>query len=123
MPGQNGSITDVLAVGTADRNGRLIHNQDYKGGHFIITATTKAGATVTNVVTLEALVPGTTATFYTLLATTPISTGTVVLKIYPGLSTDANLRANDVLPEWFRVRTTSGTTGTLSLSVDANLVV
>lgn len=121
---QNGSISNVLALGSSDRAGRLIHNQDYRGGHFLIQNSTAAG-TVTNKVTVEALVPGTTGTFYTVAATTDtgFSDGVVtVLRLYPGLSTATNV-VNGVLPEWFRVRTTSATTGAGNLRVHVNLVL
>jgi hypothetical protein len=120
---QNGNITKALAAGTADRSGRLIHNRDFRGAHFIVTGTSKAGATVTNVYTIEGLVPGTTGTFYTILQSAALGVATTRLRVYPGLSTAANLVANDVLPEYFRVRSTSGTTGTLNSYVDVNLVI
>lgn len=122
---QNGSIANVLAAGSSDRNGRLIHNQDYRGGHFLVETSTSAGATVTNVVTIEGLVPGTTGTFYTVAASSalnPADSSVTVLRIYPGLSTAAGV-FNGVLPEWFRVKTTSATTGARTLAVHANLVI
>lgn len=121
---QNGSITDALVSGSSDRAGRLIHNQDYRGGIFVVQGATAAG-TVTNVITVEGLVPGTTGSFYTVFASTalaPADNASVAVKIYPGLSTAANV-FNGILPEWFRVRTTSGTTGTRTLRVHANLVI
>jgi hypothetical protein len=91
----------------------------------LVQASTAAGATVTNVVTVEGLVPGTTGTFYTVFvssALNPADSSVTALRLYPGLSTAANV-FNGILPEWFRVKTTSGTTGTRTLRVHANLVV
>lgn len=121
---QNGSIIDVLSAGSSDRSGRLIHNQDYRGGHFLVQTSTAAG-TVTNVITVEGLVPGTTGTFYTVFASSaiaPADASITALRLYPGLSTAAGV-FNGILPEWFRVRTTSATTGARTLRVHANLVI
>lgn len=125
MPAQNGNLI-ALTAGSSDRSGPIIHNQDYRGGHFLVKASTAAGATVTNVVTIEGLVPGTTGTFYTILASSalnPADNAVTVLRVFPGASTLANQRANDVLPQYFRVRTTSATTGTRTLTVGVNLVI
>ena len=122
---QNGSIINALVSGTTDRAGRLIHNEDYRGGHFLIKTSTTAGATVTSVITIEGLVPGTTGTFYTILASSalnPADSSVTRMTVYPGISTGA-LRSLDVLPEYFRVRTTQATTGVRTLSVQANLIV
>lgn len=121
---QNGSITNILPSGSTDRAGRLIHNQDYRGGHFVVAAATAAG-TVTNVITVEGLVPGTTGTFYTVFASSalaPADNANVAIQVYPGMTTAAN-KFNASLPEWFRVRTTSGTTGARTLAVHVNLVI
>ena len=121
---QNGQII-ALTAGSSDRNGPIVHNQDYRGGHFTIRTSTAAGVTVTNVVTIEGLVPGTTGTFYTILATSalnPADSSVTRLTVYPGISTGVG-RSLDVLPQYFRVRTTSATTGTRTLSVGVNLIV
>lgn len=121
---QNGSIINALTAGSSDRQGRLIHNEDYRGGHFLVRTSTAAG-TVTNVVTIEGLVPGTTDTFYTIFASSalaPADSSVTRLTVYPGISTGVG-RALDVLPAYFRVRTTSATTGARTISVDVNLVI
>lgn len=122
---QNGSVIGALPSGSSDRSGRIIQNQDYRGGHFLIRTSTTAGATVTSVVTIEGLVPGTTGTFYTILASSALnpSDNTVTrLTVYPGISTGVG-RSVDVLPAAFRVRTTQATTGVRTLSVDVNFVI
>lgn len=122
---QNGSIISALASGSGDRNGRLIHNEDYRGGHFLIRSSTTAGTTVTHVVTVEGLVPGTTGTFYSILTSSARALGdssVTRLTVYPGISTGVD-RTLDVIPVWFRVRTTSATTGLTTFSVDVNLVL
>ena len=123
---ENGSIIGALVAGTTDRNGQLIHNEDYRGGHFLIRTSTTAGATVTSVVTIQGLVPGTTGTFYTILASSalnPADNSVTRLTVYPGVSTALTGFENDIIPVYFRVTTTSATTGARSLSVDVNLVV
>lgn len=123
---QNGSIINALVAGTTDRNGRIIHNEDYRGGHFLIRTSTTAGATVTSVVTIEGLVPGTTGTFYTILASSalnPADASVTRMTVYPGVSTALTGFENDILPAYFRVKTTSATTGARTLSVDVNLVI
>lgn len=57
-------------------------------------------------------------TYYTILASTAsAATGTVTLKVYPGLPNTANVSSNEVLPDLWRVTVThsAGTNFTYSL--------
>lgn len=97
-------------------------NDCYRGGHFIINISSAQGSTASAVFTIEGLVGGTTGTFYTVLASTPLTAeATVRLQVYPGLSTDANLRSNDFLPAKWRVSVDHTGAGTLKYSVGASL--
>lgn len=95
----------TLFTSAADaQNTPVFTNDCYRGGHFIIRLTSAEGSTAATTFTVQGLVPGTTGTFYTILASTPATAeGTVTLKVYPGLSTDANAVANDFLPARWRL--------------------
>lgn len=105
-----------------DLTSPLFTNDCYRGGHFVISISSAQGSTASVVFTVQGLVGGTTGTFYTVLATTPLTAeGTVRLMVYPGLSTDANLRANDFLPAKWRLNADHTGAGTLKYSVGASL--
>lgn len=91
-------------------------NTGYRGGHIIIDVTAVSGSP-----SLTFTVQGYDATSgktYTILASAAItSTGTTVLKVYPGLTAAANAAANDVLPDNWRVNVTHGTSDSVTYSV------
>lgn len=117
--------TQTAIGGTSgDLNTVLQTNEDHRGGHFTINITSAQGSTSSATFTLQGLVPGTTGTFYTILASTPLTAeGQTVLKVYPGLSTDANAVANDVLPYVWRVNVDHTGAETLAYTIGASLVV
>jgi hypothetical protein len=59
--------------------------------------------------------------YYDILATTALNaTGTVVLRVYPGLTASANVTVNDVLPRMWRVKyVTGGTTPNVTATIAA----
>lgn len=107
---------------TGSGNSPIFTNDAYRGGHFIIRLTSAAGTTAATTFTVQGLVPGTTGTFYTILASTPATAeGTVTLKVYPGLSTDANAVANDILPARWRFNVAHTGTQLNRYSIGASL--
>lgn len=62
--------------------------------------------------------------YYTILqSTASAATGTVVLRVYPGLTASANLVANDVLPRTWRARVVHSASGSFTYTLGASLVV
>lgn len=117
--------TSILpsAARTAAAVSPAVNNHRYRGGHFAVRVTAKAttGAAITP--TIQGLVPGTTGTWYTVLAGAAIaSTGTTILKVYPGIAVSANVSASDVLPRVFRVSVAAGSTASVTYTVNAALV-
>jgi len=84
------------AIRSADHAVRVV-NTHGKACHLVVDMTVVPGVdTVT--VTIQGRDP-TSGKLYTILASTAlVATGTVILKVGPGLPVTANLSANDVLP-------------------------
>jgi hypothetical protein len=60
-------------------------------------------------------------TYYTILASTAsAATGTVTLKVYPGLPNTANVSSNEVLPDLWRVTVTHSAGTNFTYSMVAN---
>jgi hypothetical protein len=60
-------------------------------------------------------------TYYTILASTAsAATGTVTLKVYPGLPNTANVSSNEVLPDLWRVTVTHSAASNFTYSIVAN---
>ena len=97
-------------------------NEGYRGGHFIVDVSSRASSTQFVKVTIQGAVPASTR-YYTVLASTLLSTGRTVLKVYPGLPGTANAIANDVLPHTWRVNSTLASTGSIKYGVSAHLIV
>ena len=112
---------------TADRASAIQVNDGYRGGQFVLNMTTRASTDAGPVLTVQGVVPGTTGTFYTLLASTAIGTGSTadaqvaVLHVAPWVSTAANARAAFALPHRYRVITTYSSTTDTTYSVGVTL--
>lgn len=112
---------------TADRTSSLIANKHYTSGQFAVNITARASTDAGPVVTVQGLVPGTTGTFYTVLASTAIGTSstsdavTELMHVGPGWSTLANKRAATILPSQFRVISTYSSTTDTTYSVGVHL--
>lgn len=64
----------------------------------------------------------TSGKYYTLLASAAlVGVGTTVLRLYPALTAAANLVANDVLPECWRLNVAVGTADSVTYSVGVSL--
>lgn len=96
-------------------------NYDGKSLHLVIdcTAVTSSPSVVFTLQGKDAI----SGKFYTILASAAIvGTGTTVLRVGPGLTTAANLVANDVLPRSYRVIATHGNSDSITYSVGMSIV-
>lgn len=109
------------AARTATVNGDDQYNLGYRGLHLVIDVTA-AAATPSVVFTVQGK-DRTSGQYYTLLASAAITgTGTTVLRVYPGLTASANVAANDVLPECWRVIATHADADSITYSVGVSLL-
>jgi len=93
-----------------------------KGIVVVIDTTVLPGADVSNVFTIQGKDP-ISGKYYTILASAVIAgLGTVILRVYPGLTAAANLVANDVLPAQWRVIVVAGNGNSATYSVGASLI-
>jgi len=105
----------------ATTNSPDIGNLGASGVHIIIDVTAVT-ATPSVVPTVQAKDP-VSGEYYTLLVGAAITaTGTTVLKVFPSATAVANLAANDIVPELFRILMTHGDADSITYSVSANLV-
>ena len=105
----------------ATTNSPDIANLGANGVHVVIDVTAVT-ATPSVVPTVQGKDP-VSGKYYTLLVGAAITaTGTTVLKVFPSATAVANLAANDIVPELFRVIMTHGDADSITYSVSANLV-
>lgn len=106
---------------TATNNSGDLTNSQHKGCHVIIDVTA-ISATPSVVPTIQGK-DSVSGKYYPLLAGAAITgTGTVILKLYPGLTDAANLVANDILPSKFRILMTHADADSITYSVGVSLV-
>lgn len=112
----------IPAVRAATNNSAEQTNLTYRGVHVVVDVTAVPGIdTVTPKIQGHDAVSG---KYYDLLVGAPIvATGTVVLKLYPGITAAANLAVSDVLPPVWRVVMTHSAASNFTYSVGANLVL
>lgn len=120
----NRTVTALALLNvTASQNGSDLDNMSANSAHVVIDITSITGTAPTATFTVQGkcLVSN---KYYTILASTALNaTGTTVLKIGPGLTAAANLVANDVMPNAFRVIcTTGGTVTDLDATVSVSLI-
>lgn len=112
----------ALAARTGASKSETYSNPDYKGLHLLINVTV-AGASGGITPTIQGY-DDFTQTYYDLLVGPAITTtGTKVLKIYPGIATVVGGAANDFLPQKWRVSMAVGDTSSFTYSVTANLQI
>ena len=105
-------------VSTGTYLGPDIDCLDRTGLLVFINITAISGTTPTYTVTVEGKDP-VSGTYYTILASAGLNaTGMTVLKIYPALTAAANLVANDILPQTFRIKAVvAGTTPSVTATI------
>ena len=108
----------VSAARTATVTGGDHKNLVYRGLHLIVDVTVNAAGTLTPKIQGK----DGNGIYYDLLTGAAITTtGTNVLKIYPGLPGTANAIANDFLPSVFRIIITASDANSVTYSVSYNL--
>ena len=109
------------AARTATVTGTDQFNLGHRGLHLVIDVTA-----VTATPSIVPTIQGKSATgiYYDILVGTAITaTGTIVLKVYPGIGAVAGGAASDVLPAVWRLLLTHADADSATYSVAANLVV
>lgn len=105
----------AASVNTADQL-----NPSGKGAVVVIDVTTFTSGTYT--FTVQGRDPA-SGKYYTILASAALgATGTVVLRIYPGLTAAANLTVSDVLPTAWRVSAAGAATPNMVFSVGVMVI-
>lgn len=95
-----------------------VRNKGYRGAHVIINITDDTGTSITP--TIQGYNP-TTDSWYDILVSTALNTtGTTVMKVYPGIAAVANGAASDFLPFLWRVSVAVGAADNLTYSIAAN---
>jgi hypothetical protein len=112
-------VATASTVNLADQT-----NYFHKGVVVTVDITAISGTSPTFTVTIEGK-DAISGKYYTVLASTALNaTGTTVMKVYPGLTASANAVANDVLPNVWRVKYTSGgTTPNVTATIAAAMQV
>lgn len=105
----------AATVNTADQL-----NQSGKGAVVIVDVTAFTSGTYT--FTVQGRDPA-SGKYYTILTSAALgATGTVILRIYPGLTAAANLTASDVLPTAWRVSAAGAATPSMTFSVGVHVI-
>ena len=96
-----------------------IVNYSYRGLHLVINVTSVPGTD-----TITPKIQGVANDIsYDILIGSPISTtGLTIIKIYPGISAIANVSANDILPNKWKVIMTHSAGTNFTYTVTANMV-
>jgi hypothetical protein len=118
----NKNITVLAsAARTTTTNSADQKNTDYRGVHVVVDITAVPGVeTVTPKIQGKDALSG---KYYDILVgAAQVATGTVILKVAPGLLAAANTVANDALPIDWRIVMTHSAAGSFTYSVGANLV-
>jgi hypothetical protein len=121
MSSQNITALALVARATSI-NGNDLDNTSSIGATVVIDITAITGTTPTATFTVEGK-DEVSGKYYTILASTALnSTGTTVLRIYPGLTAAANSVASSLIPKIFRVTCTiTGTTPAVTATVGVAL--
>jgi hypothetical protein len=96
-------------------------NTNYRGIKVVLDMTTVGAGSVT--LTIQGKDP-TSGKYFTLLAGAAVTTNvTNVYTVYPGLTAVANVTANDVLPNTWRILVTANNANPATYSVGASLLI
>lgn len=114
----------TLTAASAGINGTDQLNVNHRAMLLFINVTAITGTTPTLTVTIQGR-DKTSGQYYTILQSAAISaTGLTVLRVSPNLASVANLVAQDLLPDTWRVITAiAGTTPAVTATIAASLVV
>lgn len=108
------------AARVATTSSSVCTNYQHRGAHVVVNVTAVPGVdTVTP--KIEGYDPNTDTYYDLLVGAAKVDTGTVILKVYPGIPASANLAASDFLPTMWRVTMTHSGVGSFTYSVSVNL--
>ena len=93
----------------------------HSGAHIIIDATVDP-ATASVTPTIDGFDPASGKWYNILTGAAVTAVGTTVLTIHPWITASANVKANDFLPEVFRVVMTVADTDSLTYSIGINYI-
>lgn len=99
----------------------VVNANGARGVHLVIdvTAVTSTPSVTPTIAGYDAL----SGKYYTLLVGSAIaSTGTTVLKVYPGIATLANGAASDVIPNQVQISMAHGNANSITYSVGIHLI-
>lgn len=122
MAATNADVTiATLAAAAVTTNTADMTNPLHRGVKVVVDVTAITGTTPSLVVTIQGK-DVKSGKYFTILASASLTaTGTVVLTVYPGAATSANVSANDVLPATWRVlMTIAGTTPAVTATIGAS---
>lgn len=111
------------AARTATVIGADQKNDVHRGILVAVDVTAVPGVAPSLVVTIEGK-DRESGKYFTLLTSAAITAvGTVLLRVYPGLTPVANLTASDLLPTFWRVSVAAGNANSATYSVGATLFI
>lgn len=123
-----GNENPVLIPGdtyTATQASSTVTNVNARGAHIVVTIASVSGAEITvRIQGLDPFPPDTPSNWYDILVSNPItSTGTTILKVYPGINTVPNGASSDILPWQWRVLIEHADANDIEYAISANMVV
>ena len=131
---RNSSVASLIAnvASTASRNSPPQDGSRWKGVHVVVHVSTASSTGINLTPKVQGWDPAsggssgaesTAARWYDVLSGTAItSTGTTVLKVYPGIAASAGAAASDVLPPTWRVRIVHASTKDAHYTVAAHRI-
>lgn len=117
----NRSLTLLSSASrTTSVNSNDVTNYNNSGAHVVVNVTATGGGDITVSIQGKDELSG---AYYTLLSSASITTtGTTVLRVFPGADAVANQTANDIVPRVWRVSVTANNASPITYSVGASLV-
>lgn len=88
-------------------------------GLIVVVDVTAIGAAPSVVFKIQGYDPVSAKTWDILTSAAVVATGTTVLKVFPGITTSANVAVSDVIPENFRIIATHGNSDSITYSAAA----
>lgn len=122
LPKNKGAVITHTAA-AAGTNSMDCTNTSGKGVKVVVDITALTGTSPTLTATIQGKDTA-SGKYYTLLDSAALSaTGTTVLTVYPGLTAAANSKADDLIPDVFRVITAiGGTTPAVTATVSCTIL-
>lgn len=119
------SVVSCYALAARTATPTVMSNNRSAGSRGIVVVvdtTVVPGAAPSNVVKIQGFDPISGKYYDILTSAAIVGVGTIVLRVYPGLSPSANLTVSDVLPPMWRVIVTAGNGNSATYSVAGHLI-